>query len=109
MLSIPEFPDRSVSRTLTCPDTGVKYDIIDRSDVIADAPAYFFHFQRRDTPKEGEYTSFIISHESVEDAIEWFGAKHYRFDAYANAEFVIERIGVDFLPYRTDTMLLGYQ
>lgn len=108
MLNIPEFPNKEVTQVLTCADTGVKYTIIGRSDIQVDAPAYFFRFSREDKPKGVEYSELIISHATVEEAIEWFAAKHYRYDAYAGARFTVERIGIDFEPYRAVPLVMGY-
>lgn len=108
MLELPEYPDREVTRTITCPDTDVVYMIIERKDITdIQAPGYLFQFTRHDDAKPDEYKEFILSHEDVESAIEWFGAKHYRFDAYANARFTVERMGIDFVPYRKNPLVLG--
>lgn len=108
MLDIPEFPNYEITRFFTCEDTGIMYCIRDRPDVQVEAPGYLFQFTRMDEPREGELTHFIVSHESVESAIEWFGAKHYRDGAYAKAKFTIERMGVDFMPYRDEPLVIGY-
>lgn len=109
MLTIPEIPNRVVTRTIDCPDTGVKFLVIDRNDIPdMRAASYLFQFTRIDVVKPGELTQFIISHEDVECAIEWFGAKHYRYRTYENASFTVERMGIDFVPYRSISMVIGY-
>lgn len=108
MIDIPEFPDKTITRTITCDDTGVQYAIIDRNDIQVEAPSYFFRFSREDSPKNVEYSDLIIAHATVEEAIDWFAAKHFRYDAYANARFTIERIGIDFEPYREVPLVIGH-
>lgn len=108
MINIPEFPTRAVTRVLTCVDSGVTYHICDRTDIEISAPAYLYQFNRTDTTRVGELTHFIISHENADSAIEWFGCKYFRYEAYTDASFIVERIGIDFDPYREVPLVIGY-
>lgn len=107
MSVFPETPDRSVTRVEVCPDTGIVYNLIERVDLDYKGFAgFFFHFRQKGPVRPDDFSELIITHESFEMAIEYFGAKFLKFDAYANSVFDVEIIGIDLNPYRADPVVM---